>query len=217
MRPGPAAAGRPLPFRQPRTAFTYLNLGPTRQKGIELSVDQSVTNRMTAFANYSWPGDPQILDDQNPFPRSELSFPPRHRFNVGGSYADRRWLGSLAVNYTDTAFWTDVLTSPYFGYSKAFTLVNGGIGVKWRNGAVNDGAQEHQPLEQNGAAARVRRSDAALRRRRGPSRVLTLARPRRLSLAKKCPEAERAHADHRSRPRLGHWRRWRRRRKGRLP
>jgi outer membrane receptor protein involved in Fe transport len=120
----------------PRTAFTYLNLGPTRQKGLELSLDQSVSDRVTAFANYSWQGDPHILDAANPFPRSELSLPPRNRFNVGGSYADRRWLGSVTINYTDKAFWTDVLTSPFFGYANAFTLVNGSIGVKWNNGKV---------------------------------------------------------------------------------
>ena len=120
----------------PRTAFTYMNLGPTRQKGLELSVDQSISDRVTTFANYSWQGDPQILDDPHPFPRSELAFPPRNRFNVGGTYTDRRLLGSLTVNYTDQAFWSDVLTSAYFGYTDAFTLVNGSVGVKWMNGKV---------------------------------------------------------------------------------
>jgi len=117
----------------PRTAFTYLNLGPTRQKGIELSLDQSIGSNVTAFANYSWQGEPQILDDPNPFPRSELAFPPTNRFNVGGSYSDRRWLGSLTINYTDKAFWSDVLTSQYYGFTKAYTLVNGSAGVKWNN------------------------------------------------------------------------------------
>lgn len=130
----------------PRAAFTYLNLGPTRQKGVELSLDQTVLEHITAFANYSWQGDPEILDDPNPFPRSELSFPPRHRINVGGSYADRRWLGSVTVNYTDTAFWSDVLTSPFFGYTKAFTLVNGSVGVKWRNGMVTTALKSNNML-----------------------------------------------------------------------
>ena len=113
-----------------------MNLGPTRQKGLELSVDQSISDRVTTFANYSRQGDPQILDDPNPFPRSELAFPPRNRFNVGGSYTDRRWLGSLTVNYTDKAFWSDVLTSAYFGYTDAFTLVNGSVGRKWMDGKL---------------------------------------------------------------------------------
>ena len=38
-------------------AFTYLNLGPMRQKGLELSVDHRVDRALTAFANYSWQGE----------------------------------------------------------------------------------------------------------------------------------------------------------------
>src|SRR5438128_2159272 len=57
-----AARGTPLP----RTAFTYLNLGPTRQKGVELSVDERVSSSVSAFANYSWQGDPEILPDPHP-------------------------------------------------------------------------------------------------------------------------------------------------------
>jgi hypothetical protein len=120
----------------PRTAFTYLNLGPTRQKGLELSVDQRVSDRLSLFANYSWQGDPEILDDANPFPPSELSLPPTNRFNAGGSYNDDRWLGALTVNYADEAFWSDVLTSPYHGFTDAYTLVNGSFGVKWNGGRV---------------------------------------------------------------------------------
>src|SRR4029077_18480744 len=75
----------------PRTAFTYLNLGPIRQKGLELSLDLRVSNWLSAFANYSRQTKPQILDDPNPFPTSELSFPPTNRFNAGASYSDRRW------------------------------------------------------------------------------------------------------------------------------
>ena len=54
----------------PHTAFTYLNLGPTRQKGLELSVDHRVSSSLSAFANYSWQGKPEILDDPHPFPTS---------------------------------------------------------------------------------------------------------------------------------------------------
>jgi outer membrane receptor protein involved in Fe transport len=120
----------------PRTAFTYLNLGPIRQKGVELSLDHRVSRALSVFANYSWQSKPHILDDPNPFPTSELSFPPTNRFNAGASYGDRGWVGSLVVNYTDKAFWTDVLTAPYFGNTAAFTLVNGSFGRKWKGGKV---------------------------------------------------------------------------------
>jgi hypothetical protein len=120
----------------PRTAFTYLNLGPTRQKGVELSLDQRVSGSLSAFTNYSWQGKPQILTDPHPFPTNELALPPTNRFNAGATYSDDRWLGALTVSYTDKAFWTDVLTSFYHGFTPAYTLVNGSFGVRWNGGHV---------------------------------------------------------------------------------
>ena len=35
------------------------------------------------------------------------------------------------MNYTDDAFWQDVLDSRYHGTTDAYTLVNGGFGLKW--------------------------------------------------------------------------------------
>ena len=35
------------------------------------------------------------------------------------------------MNYSDKAFWTDVLTSPYHGYTDSYTMVNGSIGARW--------------------------------------------------------------------------------------
>jgi outer membrane receptor protein involved in Fe transport len=117
----------------PRTAFTYLNLGPTRQKGVELSLDHRIGGAWSASANYSWQGDPQVLDDPSPFPVIELALPATHRFNIGGTYTGQRLFGTLAVNHTDDAFWSDVLTSAYHGFTDAFTMVNGSVGLRWNN------------------------------------------------------------------------------------
>ena len=117
----------------PRTAFTYLNLGPIRQKGVEVSLDHRVSSTFSTFVNYSWQGEPEVLDDPNPFPTIELSLPPTHRANIGGTYSGRRLLGSLVASYTDEGFWTDVLVSPYHGFTDAFTMVNGSFGVKWND------------------------------------------------------------------------------------
>jgi hypothetical protein len=118
----------------PRTAFTYLNLGPIRQKGLEFSVDQRVNKAVSAFANYSWQAKPTVLDSPNPFPSEELALPPTNRFNVGVNIDGRRALGSLSVNYADKAFWSDVLSSPFHGYTDAYTMVNGSAGMKFVNG-----------------------------------------------------------------------------------
>jgi iron complex outermembrane receptor protein len=120
----------------PRTAFTYQNLGPTRQKGVELSLDHRLHSTLNTFVNYSWQGKPEVLDDPNPFPSIELALPPTHRFNIGGTYDGPRLLGSLTVNYADDAFWSDVLTSPFHGFTDAYTLVNGSFGVRWNGGKI---------------------------------------------------------------------------------
>ena len=117
----------------PRTAFTYLNLGPIRQQGLELSADHRFDFGVNGFVNYSWQKEPDVLDDPDPYPVIELSLPPTHRFNLGGTYAGSRLLGSLVVSYTSKGFWTDVLNSPYHGFTPAFTIVNGSFGVKLTN------------------------------------------------------------------------------------
>jgi outer membrane receptor protein involved in Fe transport len=120
----------------PRTAFTYLNLGPLREKGIEASLDQQISRDLSAFVNYSWQAEPQILDDPKPYPAQALSLPPTNRFNVGFNYDGPKMLGSASVNYAGKAFWSDVLTSPYYGYTDAYTMVNGSFGMKWMNGRL---------------------------------------------------------------------------------
>jgi outer membrane receptor protein involved in Fe transport len=120
----------------PRTAFTYLNLGPLREKGIEVSLDQQINRDLTAFVNYSWQGQPQILDDPKPYPSQELALPPTNRFNAGFNFDGSKMIGSASVNYAGKAFWSDVLTSPYFGYTDAYTMVNGAVGAKWMNGKI---------------------------------------------------------------------------------
>ena len=120
----------------PRTAFTYLNLGPVREKGLELSVDQRIRAGITAFANYSYQADPTVIDSATPFPPDELALPPTNRFNVGANFDGARFLGSGAAQYAGKAFWSDVLTTPYHGFTDAFTMVNGSFGVKWMQGRV---------------------------------------------------------------------------------
>ncbi len=132
----------------PRTAYTYLNLGPLRQKGIELSIDHRISRGLSAFANYSWQAKPTVLDDPQPFPSAELALPPTNRFNVGFTYDGPRLLGSGTVNYSDRAFWSDVLSGPYHGFTDAYTMVNGSFGVKWANGRITTLAKVTNLLDQ---------------------------------------------------------------------
>ena len=120
----------------PQTAFTYLNLGPLRQTGVELWLDQRFSRALAASVNYSWQSAPKILDDPNPYLSSELNLPPTHRFNAEVNWNGSRLRGSASVNAATDAFWSDVLTAGYHGYTDAYATVNGSFGVKWAGGAI---------------------------------------------------------------------------------
>lgn len=111
--------------------FTYLNLGPVRYQGIELSLDQVINSHATMNVNYSYQKDPEILSSSTPFPATELIFAPNHRFNAGVNLDYPRWIANASVNYASDAFWTDVLDARYWGATDAYTMVNAAFGVRW--------------------------------------------------------------------------------------
>ena len=90
-------------------------------------MDSSLNRFVNVFVNYSYQAKPV----PEGFDISELNLPPKNRFNVGASFTYSRFLGNLSVSYSDDAFWQDVLDDRYHGTTEAYTLVNGGFGVKW--------------------------------------------------------------------------------------
>jgi hypothetical protein len=115
-------------------------------------VDSLVTANVSAFANYSWQGDPEIRnadEGQIEYPEAELIFPPKHRFNAGMNYNSARYLGSASVNYTSEAFWTDVLNAPFHGPTDAYTTVNGSFGVRWMDGRVTTSLKVNNIFDEN--------------------------------------------------------------------
>jgi outer membrane receptor protein involved in Fe transport len=127
------------PVLLPRTVSTYLNLGPLRQRGLEASISHNLNDVWSFFANYSFQGDPKPLTPdpgQLPYPTAEIGVPARNRFNAGVSWNAKRFLGSAGVNYSDKAFWTDVLSAPYFGATDSYTMLNASFGVKWLDGKL---------------------------------------------------------------------------------
>ncbi len=111
--------------------FTYRNLGRTTQKGIELGVQSPVQPYLNVFANYSYQATPSVNFPNVANPLSEINLPAKNRFNVGFNYSRSRWLGDMSVTYSDSAYWQDVLDDRYHGTTDSYTLVNGGVGVKW--------------------------------------------------------------------------------------
>lgn len=137
-----AAQGILLP-----TTATYLNLGPTRNKGFEASLNVNFTPEVSGSVNYSYQALPRAKDanghsceptatDNTCFPLAEFGVPPKNRFNAAVNWNTKRFLGSLSVNFTDKAFWTDVLSTQDFGPTDSYTLVNASFGVKWADGKV---------------------------------------------------------------------------------
>jgi outer membrane receptor protein involved in Fe transport len=127
------------PIRLPQNASTYLNLGPIRNQGIELSLEHSFTNHFTASANYSYQDTPEAQDadaDQIPYPTVEIGVPAKNRFNLALNWNSKRYLGSATLNYSDEAFWNDVLNSPYHGTTDSYAMFGATFGVKWMDGKV---------------------------------------------------------------------------------
>lgn len=113
--------------------FTYLNLGPVRYQGVEVSLDQVINAHASMNVNYSYQKDPEILGSDTPFPDTELIFAPNNRFNASVTLDYPRWLANASLNYASDAFWTDVLDARYWGATDSYTMFNVGFGVRWFN------------------------------------------------------------------------------------
>jgi iron complex outermembrane receptor protein len=132
--------------------FTYQNLGTVKDKGIELSVDSVVNEHVNLFANYSYQFTPVVEG----FSLSEVNLPPKNRINAGINFSYNRYLGNIAINYTDSAYWQDVLDARFHGSTKSYTLINIGFGVRWADGryitslkASNLGATGDNAIQQH--------------------------------------------------------------------
>ena len=111
--------------------FTYLNLGTIKDKGVELGVDVAVNAYLNVFTNYSYQAKPVAEDLPPGTTINDVNWPPKNRVNAGFDFSYRRVLGNMTVNYTDEAYWQDVLDARYAGTTEAYTLVNAGFGVRW--------------------------------------------------------------------------------------
>ena len=131
----PAQFGGPILL--PENVFTYLNLGPIRNRGVELSIEHTFNREWSGFMNYSYQDTPETLDadsDQIPYPVNEVGVPAKSRVNLGLNWTGKRFLGSATLNYSDKGFWNDVLDGPFHGTTDAYTMLNANFGVKFADG-----------------------------------------------------------------------------------
>jgi outer membrane receptor for ferrienterochelin and colicin len=108
------------------SSLRYQNLGEVRNKGFETSLDAQASRHVSVYANYSWQDQPVPKD----FPLSKINLPPTHRFNAGLAFDYQRIQGDLSLGYTSKAFFRDVLDATYAGWTKAFTIINAGLGFR---------------------------------------------------------------------------------------
>ena len=118
-----AAGGVFLP-----SELSYLPFEGVRDKGIELGLNTRATADLSLFANYSWQAEP---DPVNADDFGEYNVAPANRFNAGVNYDKRAWFVNVSLNFTDSAFWTDVLDARFHGPTERYTMLNGGVGVRF--------------------------------------------------------------------------------------
>jgi outer membrane receptor protein involved in Fe transport len=109
------------------------NLGPVRNRGLEVGLSHRFSGGVAAFANYSWQDHPEPLDSDPGTPRypaGALNVPSHDRFNLGLTLDRGRLLGGLTLSYMSEAFWADVLGPPYWGPTPAHTLLGASAGVR---------------------------------------------------------------------------------------
>jgi len=116
--------------------FSYRNLGQVKSQGIELGVDGSLTNSVSAFVNYSFQAepDPEFPGFTHDEALQEINIPARHLFNVGVSCVTPRTFGLVSVNHSSEAFWQDVLDARFHGTTKPYTMLNVTAGYKFSGG-----------------------------------------------------------------------------------
>jgi hypothetical protein len=107
-----------------------------KDKGIELGVDTPLNKYVNVFANYSYQWKPVARDLPPGTSIADINWPAKNRFNTGFDFSYSRFLGNLSVNYTDEAYWQDVLDVRYAGTTEAYTLVNGTFGVRWYDNKI---------------------------------------------------------------------------------
>ena len=121
---GPAAIP---PFALIKT-FSFLNVGTVRNRGLELSVNARFRSGWSGRMSYTWQDDPKVSNASTGVPLF-VNKPPRSAAGISADRRADRWFGSASVTYTGRAYWSDVLDPRFWGYSDAYTLVNGSLGV----------------------------------------------------------------------------------------
>ncbi len=115
-------------------SFSYINRASARNSGFELGLTGRRGN-FGGFLNYSWQAEP-VVEGFGEEDADEISIPAAHRLNAGLDTEFGAVDLGLSLNYTDRAYWTDVLTAEFHGWTEAFTMVNATLAVNLMEGQI---------------------------------------------------------------------------------
>jgi TonB dependent receptor-like, beta-barrel len=116
-----------------------LNLGGLTNRGVEFSISHSFNAWLSGYANYSFQDTPKQREKEGDplrIPSVSIGVAPPNRYNVNLTANRSRYIGVVELNHADKAFWTDVLSEQYYGYSRPYTMVNATFGVRWADGKI---------------------------------------------------------------------------------
>ena len=110
--------------------FTFVNLGEVVDRGIELS-GQFEYAPLSVHGSYTFQATPRLESDTNP--PLQINRPPRHQGGAGLTYRRNGWTAAGDLRYTGEAFWSDVLTPPFWGTTDGFWNLNGRAAYRLTN------------------------------------------------------------------------------------
>ena len=92
---------------------------------------------VNVFTNYSYQWMPEVEDFPAGTSITDINWPAKNRFNAGFDFSYARFLGNLSVNYTDEAYWQDVLDVRYRRDDRRRTRWStAAFGVRWAGDKV---------------------------------------------------------------------------------
>jgi iron complex outermembrane receptor protein len=119
--PPPEWPGDPQSVPLLPALFSFVNLSEVRDRGIELATRVEWPG-VSLQASYTYQHDPSLNSGAD-VPLA-INRPARNQASGGLTYVTNHWTAAGDVQFTDRAFWADVLTPEFWGYTDSFFTVN---------------------------------------------------------------------------------------------
>lgn len=123
--PPPGWPGDPALVPVLPQTFTFINLGRLRDRGIELA-SQVDLKPFAVRASYTFQDVPSFSGGPAGV-TLPINRPPRHQGGVTATYRREAWTAEGSVHYTARAFWADVFSEPFWGYTSRYHSIDGRV------------------------------------------------------------------------------------------